>query len=232
MLKLKLTAVALALGLAAFSLATGDGFSLKRTQKAGTVHKYKQEGKFEVGGQQIDYQSKSTQKIVKVGDDGGYVEESVSSDVTINGQEPPGGGAAVTTTTKYSPKGEILEVKGENIDATAYRFANLSLFITPDTEVKAGDSWTYDIKEDNKTGAVAAKATFTLVGEDKVGGVDTLKIKFSIKETGTDGASSEGTAWLDKSDLSMVKVSAKWTNAPVPGAPVTISGDITITVIS
>jgi len=233
MLKLKLTTVALVLGLAVLSLAAGDGISLKRTQKVGAVHKYKQEGKFEVGGQQIDYQSKSTQKIVKVADDGGYVEESVSSDVTINGQEPPGGGAAaVTTTTKFSAKGEILEVKGENIDATAYRFANLSIFITPENEVKAGDSWTYEIKEDNKTGAVAAKATFTLVGEDKVGSVDAYKVKFSIKENGTDGAASEGTAWLDKSDLSLLKVTAKWTNAPVPGAPVTISGDITITLIS
>lgn len=232
MLKIKMTAVALALGLAALSMATDDGYLLKRTPKAGTVHKYKQEGKFEVSGQQIDYQSKSTQKIVKVADDGGYTEESVSSDVTINGQEGPGGGGPMTTTTKFGPKGEILEIKADNVDATAYRFANLALFITPEKEVKAGDTWTYDIKEDNKTGTVASKATFTLVGEDKVGSTDTVKVKFTIKESGADGASSEGTAWLDKSDMSMVKVSAKWANAPVPGAPVTISGDITITLIS
>jgi len=232
MLKKRIAAMTLALGLAALTLAAADGISLKRTPKAGTVHKYKQEGKFEVSGQQIDYQSKSSSKIVKVNDDGSYTEENVTSDATINGQESPGGSGPQTSTTKFGPKGEVLEIKAENVDATVYRFANLSLFILPEKDVNPGDTWTYDIKEDNKTGTVASKATYTFVGEDKIGSTDTFKVKVSIKETGTDGASSEGTVWLDKSDLSMVKATAKWTNAPVPGAPVTINGDITITLIS
>jgi len=107
----------------------------------------------------------------------------------------------------------------------------LDVFVIPDNAVKVGDSWTYEIKEDKKTGAAAAKASYSLVGEDKVGAIDSFKIKFSVKESGADAASSEGTMWLSKADSMLVKFSTKWVNAPVPGAPVPISGEMTVALI-
>jgi len=230
-MKLKNLAVVAVLGLAALSLAASDTtYSFKRTPKVGDVHKYKQAGKFDVAGMPIDYEANSTWKIIKVDDMGGYTQESTTTDTKINGEDGPSSGGSQLTT--MNAKGEVVEIKGENVEANTYRFAALTLFITPDTEVKAGDTWTYDVKEDKKTGAVPAKASYTLVGEDKVGTTDTLKIKFSIKESGTDAASSEGILWLNKADLSLVKMTTKWVNAPIPGAPVSISGDISITLIS
>ncbi len=234
MLKSKLFAATAILGLAALSLAaTLDGYSFKRTPKEGESHKYKQSGKFEAGGMEITYEATSTNKVAKVEADGTFLEESTTGDVKMNGQEPPDGGAGGSqkTTTKYSPKGEVLEIKSENVGAEAYRFANLALFVTPETDIKVGDSWTYEVKEDKKTGAAAAKATYKLVAEEKVGDVDALKLTVSIKETATDGASSESTVWLSKTDYTMLKTTAKWTNAPIPGAPVTISGEMTITLV-
>ena len=231
MLKSKLSLIVAALGLAAVSFAGQDGYSLKRTPKVGETLKYKQTGKFEAGGQQIEYQALSTEKVVKVEDNGNYVRESTTADVKINGEDAPGGGGGGKNSTTFTAKGDVVEIKGDAVEANTYRFGNLALFITPDTDVKAGDTWTYDIKEDKKTGAVAGKATYTLVGEDKIGSTDVLKVKFSIKEAGSDGASSEGTLWLNKTDITLMKLTAKWVNAPVPGAPVLINGEITLELV-
>jgi len=223
--------VAAALGLAAFSLAAFDGFTIKRIPKVGDVHKYKQVGKFDVGGQEFDFEAVATEKVVKAETGGNYSIEESQSDVKLNGQEAPEGAGTGSSTTTYTAKGEVVEIKGDRVEANTYRFANLALFIAPDKDLKPGDSWSYDIKENKTTGAVEAKATYTLVGEDKVGSTDALKVKYTIKEAGTDAASSDATVWLSKTDFTMLKLNAKWVNAPVPGAPTTISGDITLTLI-
>jgi len=228
----RLTVAAIAIGLAAISLAAFDGVTFKRTPKVGDVHKYKQVGKFDVGGQEFDFEAVSTEKCVKVETGGNYTLEETQGDVKLNGQEAPEGTGGGSTTTIFTPKGEVVEIKGDKVEANSYRFANLALFIMPDKELKAGDTWSYDIKEDKKLGAATAKATYTYVGEDKVGATDCYKIKCAVKETASDGASSDGTVWLSKADSTLVKASAKWVNAPVPGAPTTISGDITITLVS
>jgi hypothetical protein len=108
--------------------------------------------------------------------------------------------------------------------------ANLELFVLPEKEVNPNDSWTYEIKEDKKTNAVAAKATYTFVGDDKVGSTEAVKVKYVIKEAGDSGASTEGFVWVRKADGVMVKQTSKWVNVPVPGAG-PISGEVTVTLI-
>jgi len=220
------------LSLALFSLATADTYTIKKTPKQGEVHKYKQVGKFDVGGQEFEYEATASQKISKVEDSGNYVVEETQSDVKLNGQEAPEGSGPGATNTTFTAKGEVVEIKGDRVEANTYRFANLAIFILPEKDLNVGDSWTYDVKEDKKSGAVAAKATYKLIGEDKIGSNDCLKLSYSIKESGADAASSEGTIWIRKSDATLIKMSAKWTNAPVPGAPMSITGDITLTLIS
>lgn len=230
-MKTKICAVLATVGLVAFAFAALDGYTLKPTLKVGDTHRYKQTGKFDVGGQELDIEAVATEKIVSVDPSGKFSEEESTSEFKINGQDPPAGAGGGNTTTTYSAKGEVIEIKGDNVDANVYRFSNLSLFILPDKAVSAGDVWTYDVKPDPKLSGVAAKATYTFVGEDKVGSTDTLKVKYSIKETSSDGASSEGTVWIRKSDFTMVKLSGKLTNAPAPGAPVSLTGDITLMLI-
>ncbi len=230
-MKFRCSLVIGAVVLSALALAAFDGFSIKPIVKVGDVHKYKMTGKFELGGMEYEYSATSTQKILKVDASGSWTQKEDVSDIKLNGEEPPGGAGPGGAATTFSPKGEVQGLEGENIDATAYRSANLAMFIYPDADVKAGDTWTYDIKADAKKGIVACKATFTLVGEDKVGAIDTYKVKFLAKEVGTDAAASEGTIWINKADGSVVKYTTKWTNMPVPGAPVPISGDVSLVLV-
>ncbi|MDR3689497.1 MAG: hypothetical protein P4L46_08975 [Fimbriimonas sp.] len=227
----RLSVALAALGLAAISLAAFDGITIKRTPKVGETHKYKQVGKFDVGGQEFDFEATSTEKVVKVEDSGNYAVEETQSDVKLNGQEAPEGAGTGASTTSYTAKGEVVEIKGDKVEPNTYRFANLALFVLPDKELKAGDTWSYDVKENKTTGAVNAKCSYTFVGEEKVGTTDAIKVKYTIKESGDDAASSDATVWLSKTDFTMLKLTAKWVNAPVPGAPMSISGDITLTLV-
>ena len=217
--------------LAALSMAALDGYTLKRAFKVGDVRKYSVAGKFDFNGTDIDFTATATEKVVAVADDGGYSIEEKQTDSKINGQEAPGSGSETPTVTSYKSTGEIIEIKSDHVEPNTYRFANLAVFLLPGKEVKAGDTWTADIKADSKTGAVDAKASYTLVGEDKAGGKDALKVKYTIKESGDAGASSDGTMWVDKADNSLIKLTTKWVNAPVPGVPAPLSGDVTLTLI-
>ena len=98
----------------------------------------------------------------------------------------------------------------------------------PGKEVNVGDTWTYDFKADAKTGAVAAKATFKVLGTEKVDKWDTLKIQATVKELDADGASAESVMWLSTTDWDAVKMESKWTNVPVSGAPAPVNAKVTI----
>jgi len=230
-MRFRVSLVFAAAGLAALTYAALDAFTIKYEPKVGDLHKYRQVGKFDVGGQEFNFEAVVAEKVTKVETTGSFVQEESTTDVKLDGQDPPGGGGGGKFTISYSPKREVVEIKGDGVDGKTYRFENLALLILPDMPVNVGDSWNYEVKPDAKLGTVAAKATYTLVGEDKVGTKDALKIKFTIKETSDDQSSSSGTVWLAKDDCAMLKLATKWTNAPVPGSPVLISGDITLTLI-
>jgi len=207
-----------------------DGFSIKAAPKVGDVHKYRQMGKFDVGGTEIDFSSVSTQKILKVEPSGSYTVKEEVSETKMNGAVLPNNQSPQGNTTTYSAKGEITKIEGDGVDEGVYRFANIALVILPDKTVSPGDSWSFDIKEDKTKGVMAATAKYTLVGEDKVGAINALKVKFGVKEAAAGGGSSDGAVWINKVDGSLVKLTAKLINVPVQGGP-TISGDMAVTLI-
>lgn len=212
--------VAIAATFAVAALAA-DGYSLKRTAKSGDVLKYKYSADVDFGGQSATVTFTTTDKVVKVEDNGNISTESKQENmkVSFGGQEmTPEDQPARTSVTK--PNGAIVEIKGDGVDSSAYRFSNMSSVQAPENPVKVGDKWTYEIKADAKTGAVAAKGDGEVLAEEKVGDIDCLKVKWSYKETeGADAASSEGTAWISKKDGSLVKATGKFVKAPIPGAP-------------
>lgn len=231
-MKTRFTAVMSALALTALALAAFDGFTIKKTPKVGDTHKYKQLGKFDVQGQSLEFEAIATDKVTKIDDKGNYSIEENTSDVKINGMDTPTGQPATTTT--YNPKGEIIDLKADVVSPAVRRLANMALFIMPEKDVRVGDTWSYDMKADAKNEIPSGTCKYSLLGEDKVNGIDALKIKFSIKETGTDPASSDGTVWLGKSDGALLKMSTKWSNVPVPGpsGDINITGDISLTLLS
>jgi hypothetical protein len=225
---LGLVAVLSATGFAAL----GDGFKIGLKAKAGDLRKYTLSAQIDFSGTPIEFTANTTEKVTKVETDGSYVLESGQTDAKIvmggASQDSPNGNPVVA---HYKPSGEVTKIDGDasSANANAYRMATLSMLIDPGKEQQVGDSWTFDVKANKDTGAVDAKAEYKLIGEEKVGKFDTLKIKVTIKElTGDTPASSDGFVWIDKTDGSEVKTEAKWTNAPVPGAPMPVNGTVKI----
>jgi hypothetical protein len=219
--------------LSVLAIAAVDGLSVKRQVKEGEILKMQIKGDFEVAGNQATITAMSQSKVTKIDTDGSYTTEATQSDskVSIGGQDmalpesPP-------IITVYNADGSVKMLLGEpeTTSASAYRVANLQAVIDPGKPLNVGDAWSIDIKADAKTGAAAAKADYKILGEEKVGDIDTIKVQATVKETsGTEPASSESTYWLEKGNGSKVKSESKWTNVPLPTAPGPISGTMTMT---
>ena len=222
-------AVLLAAAVGASALVADYTFA--HTPKVGAVAKYKMQGVFDFEGQEITFMASTTNKIVKVNDDGSYVIEENQTDakVVFGGQEmdaPTGG----PTTSKISADGRILDIQGDMVDSSAYRTAMMSSFFKPAKGVKMGESWTVDVKGDDKLGSVDAKATYTIEAEETVGAWKCVRVKYDVKETkGQIPAGSNGLVWISLEDGEMVKVQGVWKDVPVPGAPAPINGKMTVT---
>ena len=186
----------------------------------------------EIGGNKATYTGLVQQKVTKVDTDGSYTEEEqqIQGKASFGGQDidvPDTGAHPVI----YNADGRVKEIKGDEqtAGAASYRMTTLGLIIDAGKPLAVGDTWSVDLKADAKTGAEAAKADYKVLGEEKVGDLDTVKLSAKIKETGSsDPASSDGTYWIAKSDGSLVKAEVKWVNAPFPGAPGPISASVTM----
>ncbi len=206
------------------AIAVQDGVSLKRVAKTGEAIKYRLKADLQVQGVEASFSTLSVEKITKVESNGNYVLETVQSEgkVSFSGQEMEM--PASTQSVTYKANGEVIEIKAEVSDSSAYRTANLISFIAPEKAVKVGDTWTSEIKKDEKTGAMSVKGTYKVEAEEKIGDWEVLKVKYSSKETegGDTAASAEGIVWILKKDGSMVKSEGAWKNVPFPGAPAPI----------
>lgn len=229
MIKMKLQVLGLAaLAVTASAFAVVDGLSVARKPKEGEQIRYRMAADVEYGGMALKAKFLVTEKTVKVDSDGSFKLEQAQLEgkLDMNGQEqdiPTGG----PTTTVYTKEGDVKEITGDQTSPDTYRLANLGVLHDPGKTLSVGDTWTYEIKGDAKTGAVPAKAEYKILGEEKVGSWDTLKVKSTIKESeGTDPASSDGTIWISKADGSTVKMDVKWVNAPFPGAPGPINATV------
>jgi hypothetical protein len=205
-----------------------DGVMLKYSWKKGAVAKTRMKGTLEFGGQEISVNILNQEKVLEVGDDGSAtVEQSVVSlIVNMGGQEQDmtgsSGGSIIAV---YNPDGSVKELRGENIEAGAYRMQNLMAFIQPKESLKVGSKWSKEVAADKDRGTPAYKGEYSVIADEKVGKWDTLKIKYKISESeGTDPASMEGTFWVSKEDASLIKGEATWANVPMAGAPFPISG--------
>ena len=213
------------------TFAFGDeGFTIKHVPKVGDIHKYRQAGKFDVNGMEIEFSSLSTQKVIKVADDGAFTVREDVSEAKANGSAIPDSTGQQGNSTTFSSRGEVIKIENTGGDDTVYRFANLGALIAPEKKIAVGGSWSYEIKENKATGVVPATAKYTLVGEEKLGATNALKIKFTVIETVDGGATSDGEIWISKEDYTMLKLAAKWLNAPVSGGH-TVSGNISVTLV-
>lgn len=226
----KLVSVGLLTVLAALSFA--QGANLKRVAKVGDVTKFKIKADIEIQGMQAAFTSTMIEKVLKIEDNGNIHTESSQTDtkIKIGADEMDagndGGGAQTTIST---PWGEVIELKGDMVDANAYRVANMNAIRVPDKVLNVGDTWENITKADKKLGTVSATAKFKVEKAEKIGSFDTLCISYDFKESeGSEPAGSTGKVWINTADGSMVKLVGEWKNAPLPGAPGPISAKVTI----
>jgi hypothetical protein len=213
------------LGLAAVAalsltaLAVQDSLILKHAAKVGDVAKYRLKSEMEAQGMPMTFNAVITDKITKVADNGDFTVESKMSEakIDVGGNEMDiSGQTGGPTTTVFKLSGEVISVTSDTSDPNAYRMANLQSMRLPTTALKVGDTWTVDIKKDDK-GAVDAKGSYKIEARETIGGHDTFRIHESLKESiDKDPASAEGTVWIDVKDGSLVKMLGTMTNAPIP----------------
>jgi len=223
-------AIGASLALLAVTAVAGlqDTYTLKRKPAVGETSKYRIKAEIDISGQTAVFTALSQEKIIAVGAEGGYTQETsqLEGKVSIAGQEieVPDQGAS---TTVFGPSGDIVEIRGTNVTPSAYRMGTLNNFFEPKAPIKVGDTWTHEIKEDTSKGILAATAEFKLLAVEQVDGADALKIEGKVKEK-TGGAAAEYTIWLKKDSAQMVRLDGKWINAPLEGAPGPVNATITI----
>jgi hypothetical protein len=198
--------------------------------KTGDSHVYGLRIVFTFFGAEAVYTSKLTERVTEATPDH-YVVEMTQSDYkatadgvegAVNDKDMP------KAQVVYALNGDVLECRGDLVNASVYRMANLTAVRRPDKAVKVGDTWTREIKGDPKTGVLAAKATYKIESEEKILERDALVASFEYGETeGIEPAKSTGKVWFAKADGTVLKVEASWASAPLPGMPNAVNGSYT-----
>ena len=215
--------------LTAAALAARQGFSLRWTPKEGDEIKYRTVGEMTVTGQQATITAVNTQKVIRVDPDGGYLVQATPTEgkASFAGNEMAMRGPTVLSS--YLPDGSLKEIQSDRPDATAYRMANLTSFHAPTKPVAIGEGWTAEGKADPKTGAVAWRADYKVVGEETIGPFAAIKMDVKTRETeGSEAGSATGSVWVGKDGI-VVRNELTWTNVAVPGAPGPVNGKLTMT---
>jgi hypothetical protein len=202
-----------------------DAITLKRTATVDQKITYKSSGTIDAGGQTMTLEMNGLEHVTAVDKDGNISLEESQSDLQVNGTVVPDQGGVVKMTAK--PSGEITSFEAP-AEGGGIRMSNIQAFYYPTDPVKVGDKWTASIKQDAKLNAVPLTASFTVVGEEKIGDWDTLKIEGTIKETeGTTPASATSTYWIGKQDGVIDKEVSELKDIPFGG--MTFSGKFTTT---
>jgi len=215
---------------------SADGLTVKRVPKEGAIVKYSMTVDFDVNGGQGHLQATISEKVTSVDKDGNFTIEQSQADAsgTYNNEKIEVAARPPITLT-YKPNGQVSAIKDTQdassktgiIDSSSYRMENLADIIDPGKQIQAGDLWVSTVKADKTLGTVDAKAEYKFIAEEKIGDIDTLKIKASIKESeGDKPAQNEFSEWISKEDGSMVQMEAKWTNAPFPGVSYPVTATI------
>lgn len=204
-------------------------YSLIRKPKVGEEAVYDFKAVLAFGDLKFTISGKNREKIVKVEEDGSYTMESIQSGVTV---ETPEDKQTMDdeekSTLVYGPDRLLKShaADGEESDAETIRLALLTTVKAPEKPVAIGEKWSATLKSDVKE-TFPVEAKYEVVGTEKVGEWDTIKVSFSSKETGDGKGEASGTIWLNTADFSTVKEDSKIKNAPLSMAPDGV--DMTVT---
>lgn len=229
--RIAIALVALAAG--AFAVAQTDGISLVRQVKVGDSQRFKMTAEIDIMGMTAVYSANTVETVREVREDGSYIVQSTQNDAKIvfGDQELPVDSTG-SMTTVFERNGLVRSVESSEPDmggSAAFRIANMTSFVVPDTPVKIGSKWEQEIKGSARTDNIGGKASYSVVATERVAGIETFVIEMKFVETsGEAPATAEGRIWVDVRDGSLVKLSATLRNAPFPQAPAPIDAKLTI----
>lgn len=232
-MKLPITLTMFVLVAGASANLADDTYSLRWTPKEGDTATYLMKGDLQLNVGDATLTSKTVQKVIKVAADGSYSVQFTPQDgaVVYQGQSLPMGRKISINT--YKADGEVISVTGEDTNAASVRFANLSEFRRPQNPLKIGDTWTYDIKADSKTGVVAVHTSGKLVDAEKYNNLDALKVTLTSEEGNVANPGSiDATYLIDQKDGSLIHYDAKWTSVSFAGAATPLSGSMTMDLVA
>jgi hypothetical protein len=198
-------------------------YTLKLNVKEGDTFKYRMSMEIDFGGQNLLATTTITNKVLKVEENGNIQMESASGEMVIKfgDQEMPQPAPPATKMT-FKPNGAVAKVDGG--DAMMQQM-NAAQMVYPEKPVKVGDKWSETVKNPNGE----LKIDYELVGVEKVGDTEAVKIKVTARSAnGKEGEnySADGFTWVDPKTGMAIKMETRIKGMQVEGAPMPIDGTL------
>ncbi len=210
----------------AFSLVSAQQeYTLKLNLKEGDTFKFKMSMDIDFGGTSVNASTTMTQKVVKVEENGNIVMELSTTEMIVKFgdtemPQPPQPPTRVT----FKPNGDVASSGAGNSPTS--QIAGNSNYVFPDKPVKVGDKWSHTMKGQN--GMPDLQGEFELVGVEKLGETEVLRIKVSWRqaEAKENAMSSEGFVLVDPATGMAHRFEFKLKGIPIEGAPAPIDGSL------
>jgi hypothetical protein len=212
-----------ACALLSLSAAFSQEYTLKLNVKEGDTFKYRMSMEIDFGGQNVLATTTITNKVLKVEESGNVQMESASGEMIIKfgDQEMPQPAPPATKMT-FKPNGSVAKVDGG--DAMMQQM-NAAQMVYPEKPIKVGDKWSETVKNPNGE----LKIEYELVGVEKVGDTEAVKIKVTARSVNAkegEGYSADGFTWVDPKTGMAVKMETRIKGMQVEGAPMPIDGTL------
>jgi hypothetical protein len=184
-----------ACALLSLSAAIAQEYTLKLNVKEGDTFKYRMSMEIDFGGQSVLATTTITNKVLKVEESGNVQMESASGEMIIKfgDQEMPQPAPPATKMT-FKPNGSVAKVDGG--DAMMQQM-NAAQMVYPEKPIKVGDKWSETVKNPNGE----LKIEYELVGVEKVGDTEAVKIKVTTRSARLTPKKGKATARTDSLGL-------------------------------
>ena len=207
--------------LAALAAYADTTYSFVRVPKEGETREFEFTGEVEIMGMNVKLEGKQFEKVEKIVKEG-YTFSQMTKDLKVilpSGQameQDPG----EPSTGLASLDGTTLKVDGAKpeSDGDMDKLDILSTVKKPDSPVKIGEEWSSKIKGPEGTEANAV-AKYKLLGTEKIGKWDTIKVEVNSQMEDDSAVKMHGTIWLETDTFFSVKMDGSFENITLPGSP-------------
>ncbi|MBC8102053.1 MAG: zinc-dependent metalloprotease [Cytophagales bacterium] len=213
---------------AAATATAAEKFTLAYKAQVGQTKLIRGEAVFNMtmAGSKLALTNKQVSKITytAIASNGDITFEDVtqSSEAMVNGRALPNDDKNDTDTITIHPDGTLVSYKSggtdKDEDRLGPRLYTATTPVFPKKPLTAGDKWSHDYLPNNDLGTRKAHADYEVLGAEKVGAIDTVKVKMTYAEDGpTPNITGSGTIWVEK--LSGDPLRTEYTVDGVPFGP-------------